>query len=107
MTATASAPHAASAPSLARRLLGSALTVVLTLSVALSGVDMGAEGGAWPWIAAGFGLLLVVAAWRNWPLLWNPLGKLLRTLLGERGARVAFACIALAFMLSAGLGAAA
>jgi hypothetical protein len=99
--------HDSTAPSAGRRLLGASITLVLMFSVAITGVEMGAEGGAWPWIAAGSGLVLLVAAWRNSPILWNPLGQLLRSLLGVRGARVAFGCVAAVFVLMVGLGAAA
>lgn len=99
--------HHSTTPSVGRRLLGTALTLVLMLSVAATGVDMGAEGGVWPWVAAGSGLVLLVAAWRNSPILWNPLGRLLRALLGVRGARIAFGCVAAVFVLMVGLGAAA
>jgi len=51
------------------------------------------------------GAFLLVAAWRNWPVLWNALGQLLRALLGERAARVAFAVIAGLFMLPGAVGA--
>ncbi len=43
--------------------------------------------------------MLLAASIRNWPLLWNALGTLLRALLGERGARIAFGVIAVTFML--------
>ena len=100
-----SLPHTdAVAPSLGRRLLGVLLTLFLAFSVAVSGVDMGAEGVVWSGLAAATGMLLLVAAWLNLPLLWNPLGRLLRSLLGERGARIAFGCTAIAFILSVGLG---
>lgn len=106
MTATTS-PHLTDtpAPSVGRRVLGVLLTLFLALSVTSVGAEMGAERGVWPLIGAAGGLLLLTAALLNWPLLWNPLGLLLRRLLGERGARVAFGCIAIVFALSAGLGA--
>ena len=63
--------------------------------------EMGGEGTMWMFVAAASGLLLLVASRRNWPLLWNPLGRILRALVGETMARVAFGAMALVFVASA------
>jgi len=87
-----------------QRLVGVGLAALLTLAMLSSGHEMARGGLVWSIAATASGLLLLAAAWRNWPLLWNPLGKLLRTLLGEPGARAAFAVIAAAFLFSSGVG---
>lgn len=85
---------ATSHPGVLQRTLGIVLTFILMLSMASVATEVEGMGTAW---AAAFilaALLLLAAAWRNWPLLWNPLGQLMRKLLGERGARMAFGFVA-------------
>lgn len=93
-------------PTVVRRLLGAALALSLAMSAFVSGVELMTEGPWWSVAALAGGAFLLVATWRNWPVLWNALGQLLRALLGERSARVAFAVSAALFMLPGALGAA-
>lgn len=91
----------APSPGVSRRLLGIALTFVLIASTIEPAQEMGYMGSTWAAAAVASGLLLLVAAWKNWPLLWNPLGRMMRNLLGERWARVAFGAVAVVFAMSA------
>jgi hypothetical protein len=77
--------------------------LVLIAPIPVLAEEMAHEGRIWAAGAIASGLLLLVAAWRNWPLLWNPLGVMLRYLLGERGARLAFGAVAVVFAISAAL----
>jgi hypothetical protein len=88
-------------PGVGRRLLGLALTLAIIAPIPVLAQELAYEGRIWVAGAVASSLLLLVAAWRNWPLLWNPLGVMLRSLLGERGARLAFAAVAVVFALSA------
>ncbi len=86
-------------PRAIRVLIGVPLVVVLMSSLLASGEEIAAEGIWFAIMGLAASLLLLTASIRNWPLLWNALGILLRALLGERGARVAFGLAAVAFML--------
>lgn len=61
--------------------------------------EVGSTGIGWAIAGLVAGLFLLVAAIRNWPILWNPLGRLFRKLLGERGARMSLGFLGLAFAL--------
>ncbi len=82
-----------------RALFGGVLVVMLHASVASTASEIGAAGPAMRLLAVASSLLLLVASWRNWPMLWNPLGRGLRWLVGERITRVAFGTVALTFAL--------
>lgn len=43
------------------------------------------------------GVLLMIAAYKNWRMLWNWFGRFLRSSLGEKSARVALGLIGGAF----------
>lgn len=86
-------------PRAIRVLIGVPLVFVIMGSLLASAEEIAAEGIWFAILGIGASLLLLVASIRNWPLLWNALGSLLRALLGERGARVAFGLLAITFML--------
>ncbi|MBK6845477.1 MAG: hypothetical protein IPN47_17330 [Gemmatimonadetes bacterium] len=99
-----SSPSAVARPrrfALVRALAGGVVILFLLASLVTTASEMGGEGTMWMFVAAASGLLLLVASWRNWPLLWNPLGRILRALVGETMARVAFGAMALVFVASA------
>lgn len=91
-------------PSVVRHLVGAVLVLLSAMSALVSGATLMSDGPWWSAAALASGALLLVAAWRNWPMLWNALGQLLRALLGERPARAAFAAIAVSFMLPGAAG---
>lgn len=101
---SATAPSSSVPPrrfALVRAVAGGVLILFLLASVVTTASEMGGEGTTWMLVASASGLLLLVASWRNWPLLWNPLGRGLRWLVGERATRVAFGAIAIAFIVAA------
>lgn len=84
-----------------RGIAGVTITALMLLAMVSTGAEIGAEGGWFVALAMGSSLLLLVACVKNWPGLWNTLGRVLRTLLGERGARIALGLIAATFAVSA------
>jgi Na+/proline symporter len=86
-------------PRVVRVLIAVPLVLMLMGSLLQGAEEMAAEGIWWAIGGIGAALLLLTASVRNWPLLWNALGRLLRALLGERGARVTFGVLAVTFML--------
>jgi hypothetical protein len=97
---------ARSVGSLLRSATGLAISAGFALAALVAGFDMGREGGGvFAWLGVSTGALLVISAWRNWPVLWNALGRLLRRLLGEPGARLALGCMGACFALGVMAGA--
>ncbi len=86
-------------PRAIRLLIAAPIVMLLMSSLLVSGEEIAAEGIWFAILGLAASLLLLTAAIRNWPLLWNALGIVLRALLGERGARVVFGLLAITFML--------
>lgn len=91
-------PASTGSPTVASRLIGIALTALLAVGVFAVAGEMAADPGPVRYLGGALGLLLLVATIRNWPLLWRRGGERLRRQLGERGARVAYAIIAMAWL---------
>lgn len=99
MNSAAAAPR--KAPSALQKTAGTVLTLLILLGFPDTTREMSRMGSGWAIGGIVTGLFLLVAAIRNWGLLWNPLGNLLRKLLGERGARMSLGLVGLAFALFA------
>lgn len=97
MNSAAAAPR--KAPSALQKTAGTVLTLLILLGFPDTTREMGRMGSGWAIAGMVAGLFLLVAAIRNWGLIWNPVGRFLRKLLGERGARASLGFLGLVFAL--------
>ncbi len=80
-----------------RRCFAWALVLVMVPSMSINGLDYGKADNFGTAATIIGGVLLMIAAYKNWRMLWNWFGRFLRSSLGEKSARVALGLIGGAF----------
>lgn len=85
-------------PSVVRLPIAATLILMLVSGMYDTGEEIAAAGIWFAILGIGSSLFLLTAVVKNLPVLWNLLGMLLRGLVGERGARIVFGTLAVAFM---------
>ena len=80
-----------------RQMLGVMMVVFMLPVLCFAGFGIVTDDAGMVWVTVGCGLLMIVAAWQNWRMQWNGLGRLLRSLCGEWMARLLLALCGAAF----------